>query len=216
MRARCDGASAAETIEIEEETKMGARRNERHAQRERNRSDALCSLACAVLGAALLGATGAQAAEPFRLLLVREAGATEGECIRGTLFVVQSFSEADAGRGVRIADSVEVPRGASSETAARFAPSDLYLGSAREDGPLGWLIEIDAAGASWPLRAKPASDLTEVAGSVLLGRRPPGAAATACDPSAEPLEDGAVLMRRLRQIYGAPANDRPIEIRIQP
>jgi hypothetical protein len=214
MRARCDGASAAETIETEEETSMGARRNERRAQQKRNRRDALRALACGVLGAALLGATGAQAAEPFRLLLVREAGVTEGECIRGTLFVVQSFSEADTARGVRLADSVEVPRSAAA--AARFASSGPYLGSAREDGPLGWRIEIDGADASRPLRAKPASDLAEVAGSVFVGRRPPGTAATACDPSVEPLEDGAVLMRRLRQIYGSPANDRPIEIRIQP
>ena len=205
-------------MKIEEETSMGAKRCERWVQPKWSRSVAVSYLVCGVLGVALLGAPGAQAAEPFRLLLVREAEATEGACIRGRLFVVRSFSQTDADRGVLLADTLELPGGAAPAPAASFATSDLHLGSAREDGPLGWRIEIDATDGSRPLRAKPASDLleAEAAGSVLVGRRLPGGSAAACDPSAERLEDGAVLMRRLRRVYGSPANDRPIEIRIQP
>jgi hypothetical protein len=160
-------------------------------------------LALAVLGASLLSPMAAQATEPLRLLLVRQTETSSAVCSRGTLFVVQSFSQADTARGVAIADTLEL---------ASFASGDLQ-GSVRTDGSLGWRIEIADVDGSRPLLAASTGDFAP--GSVLVGRRPAGEAAAACR-SDERLVDGGILMRRLRQVYSSPSNDRPIEIRIQP
>jgi hypothetical protein len=167
-----------------------------------------------VLGFATGGPRAALAEEPLRLLVERGAISSAAECAHGSLLVVRSFAAADLERGVRIGDTLELPRASAGGPA--WIPAGVYPAVVRDDGELGWRIEIEAADGTRALRAKPARELAEAAGSLLVGRRPPGAPAGACDPAAERLEDSDVLMRRLRGLYASPGNDRPIEIRIQP
>jgi hypothetical protein len=166
----------------------------------------------AVLGVVLLAASAAWGEEPLRLLLEREPAAQEGECLRGTLSVVRSFSSADTERAVRIADFLEIPSGSDSV----WLRAGTHVGVARDDEETGWRIEIEEPDGLRALRAPPPSDLGEEEGSVLVGRRVAPAPTGDCDPSVERLEDGGVLMRRLRQVYASPTNERPIEIEIRP
>ena len=121
------------------------------------------SLACGVLCAALMGTSAVQAGEALRLLLVNDAEATVGECIRGTLFVVQGFSEADVSHGVRIADTLEIP------AASQVLAEGVYTGSVLDENPSGWSIELAPGGVA--LRAHPAGELADSDAAVFLGRR---------------------------------------------
>jgi hypothetical protein len=146
--------------------------------------------------------------EPFRLRLVREAADLEaakaGGCIRGRLSVVRSFDA--AARGVWIADMLE-------QTDA--LPAGVHAGVAGEDADQGWQIalpELDAV-----IRAHPGGAPEEAAGAILLGKRAGSPAeAGPCDPATERLDHGAALLRRLRDAYASPSNERPIEVSIAP
>ena len=129
------------------------------------------ALACLVL----LAASPGRGEEPFRLRLVREAADVEaaagGEaCIRGSLYLVRDFGAGAAGRGVWIADTLE---------ASAALPVGVHAGVARDDGEMGWRIELPAPGVV--LRAAPGAGAET---AILLGRRDASAAPPeSCDPA---------------------------------
>jgi hypothetical protein len=57
---------------------------------------------------------------------------------------------------------------------------------------------------------------SDAAGAILLGRRADSpAAAGPCGPAAERLDHGTALLRRLRDAYASPGNERPVEVSIE-
>ena len=168
-----------------------------------------------VLGIALLAlasATGtpAQAGEPLRLHLVRSAADTEAhgaQCIRGRLYAVRAFDEEATTRGVWLADTLEF---VAALEPGETVPAGIQVGVADGDDAAGLRIEI--ASVETVLRAHPEGRADHAPGTILLGRRQAAASNAPCDPQRERLEDGAALVRRLRDIYGGRGNGQPIEI----
>ena len=174
---------------------------------------ALASFLPWIFGAGLMLGCGVEqgapmqgAEEPFRLHLVRETADLEADagCIRGRLSVVRSFDA--AARGVWIADTLE-------RTDA--LPAGTHAGVAGEEESQDWQIELTDLGAA--LRAHTGGLTEDAAGAILLGKRadsPAGAAP--CDPAAERLDQGDAILRRLRDAYASPSNERPVEVSIAP
>ena len=156
-------------------------------------------------GVEALGAMGHVEARP---------GVTEWEAIQralawaeatgGRLYVVRDFGTGAPGRGVWIADTLEPSAGLAA---------GLHAGIARDDGETGWRIELPELGAA--LRAHPGARADAGAGAILLGRRAASAAGS-CDPARERLGEGTTLLRRLRDAYASPSDERPIEVAIEP
>jgi hypothetical protein len=165
----------------------------------------LLFVACAVLLAASLASADA----PFRLRLVREAAdvqaaAEGGGCVRGRLYLVREFNAGATGRGVWIADTLE------PSAALR---SGVHAGVARDDAETGWHIELPASGTI--LRAQGNAGLDADA-DILIGRRGTSiAGAEVCDPARDALSDGAAILRRLRDAYASPDNQRAIQVSIE-
>jgi hypothetical protein len=168
------------------------------------------ALSLAALAATMTSGSLANAEEPLRLLLTREAPSGAADCARGSLLVVRSFDELDVSKGVQVGDIVE------TRAAAGFLSSGLHTGTPRDDGEEGWRIELEGAADPVALRAQPSGDLADAMGSVLLGRSREDASTGACALADVRLKDGAILMQRLRRLYASPANDRPIEVLITP
>ena len=164
------------------------------------------SLACGMLCAALIGTSAVQAGEALRLLLVNDAEATAGECIRGTLFVVKGFSEADVSHGVRIADTLEIP------AATQVLAEGIYSGSVRDED-LGWRIELAPGGVA--LRAHPAGELADGNAGVFLGRQS-GTPAGACTLANDRLEDGEIVTNRLQRLSSWGTSWQSIELMVRP
>jgi hypothetical protein len=164
-------------------------------------------LACPVL----LTASPGLAEGPFRLRLVHEAADVEAAvggagCVRGRLYLVRDFGSEAATRGVWIADSLE---------ASAALPPGIHAGVARDDGETGWHIELPELGAV--VRADPGAGADLAAAAILLGRRAASSApAGSCDPALERLSDGTPILRRLRDAYASPSNERPIQMSIEP
>jgi len=200
MRADGDRARSIEGMKVEEKSMMGERLRCSGAVRVR-------SLACGMLCAALMGTPAVQAGEALRLLLVNDAEATAGECIRGTLFVVQGFTEADVSHGVRIADTLEIP------AATQVLAEGVYSGSVSDEAPSGWRIELAPGGVA--LRAHPAGVIADGDAGVFLGRHA-GAPAGACTIADDRLEDGEVVTKRLQRLSSWGASQQPIEVMVRP
>jgi len=170
----------------------------------------LTVLGIALLVLALAPGSPAQAEEPFRLHLVRSADDTEDEgveCIRGRLYAVRAFDEEATTRGVWLADTLEFVAGLEP---GETVPSGIHAGVGGGDGASSMRIEI--ANVETVLRAHPEGRTDRATGTILLGRRPASAGNGPCDPERERLDDGAALVRRLRDIYGGRGNGQPIEI----
>lgn len=181
----------------------------------RNSPGALRSLArLAALGIVLFGlasasGTTAHAEGPLRLHLVRSAADTEAQaaqCIRGQLYVVRTFDDEAITHGVWLADTLEF---VAALEPGETLPAGIHSG-VTEGGAGGLRIEI--ADVETVLRAHPEGRADHAPGAILLGRRPASADSGPCDPERERLEDGAAVVRRLRDIYSARGNGQPAEI----
>lgn len=152
----------------------------------------------------------AGAEEPFRLKLVRvkaDVEAKESPCIRGSLLTVYDFDGTSEGRGVWLADTLEIRRAPEEGRALR---SGSYSGGVRVDGSRGWVIRIGAT--DHVLRAHPEGPRREPDGAVLLGRRPATAGTGPCELGKERLLDGAAITRRIQDVYQSRGVSRPVQL----
>lgn len=169
-----------------------------------------CAVGIAVLGVAVGAGLPADAAEPLRLKLVRSQAdvADEGaQCIRGELIAVPAFDEEAVGRGVWLADTLEFP---SAVKPGERVPEGLHVGIASTEDALGLQIEI--TDIERILQAHPEGRAERAPVVILVGRRPATAGDGPCDPETERLDDGAALVRRIRDVYEARGDGQPIEI----
>jgi hypothetical protein len=182
-----------------------ARRGNPGAVRSRRR---LLVSATAVLGLVLAATLPARAAEPLRLHLVRspsDLADKNAQCVRGQLYVVRGFDE--EARGVWVADTLEFP---TPIRPGDRVPEGIHVGVANQQGAMG--LQIQISDVERMLRAHPEGEADHDPGIVLVGRRPASADNGSCDPKTERLEDGAAMMRRIRDIYAARGDGQPIEV----
>ncbi len=172
------------------------------------RSGALVLLGIALLGMPPAPAAPAGAAEPLRLHLVRspeDVAHKDAQCIRGKLFLVHGFDE--EAKGVWVADTLEFP---SPDRPGERVPEGVHLGMADEQGAMG--LQIQISDVERTLRAHPEGRAEHTPGVILVGRRSASAEDGACDPANERLEDGAPVMRRIRDVYAARGDGGSVEI----
>jgi hypothetical protein len=172
------------------------------------RPGVLALLGITLLGMALTTAAPTGAAEPLRLRLVRwpaDLADKSAQCIRGQLYAVRGFGE--EAQGVWVADTLE---STSPVEPGERVPAGLHVGVADQQGQMG--LQIQIADVERVLRAHPEGLAEHAPGVILVGRRPASAGDSPCDPATERLEDGAPVMRRIRDIYAARSDGQSIEI----
>lgn len=149
--------------------------------------------------------------EPFHLLIVRDAVdiRSQGECVRGQLFLVRSFDAVDVDRRVRVADTLEVLHTERGLSAPALIDGE-YAGAVQESSKTGWAITLKSN--STVLRADRHNAVNEPA--ILLGRRA-GNAEGPCELAGSRLEDGDVIIRRVQSLVRSIASGQPIAIQVR-
>ncbi len=171
-----------------------------------------CSAAAfmaAVVGMFLMTGTPAQAAEPSMYLVLQRSAAlnaARNDCVRGELFLVRSFSDADIQRGVRIGDTLEVLRTAKGLTTSKLSDG-MYTTKIEASKKDDWYLAL--ATGTTQLKAHKHGEIKEP--GIFLGRRT-GKQEGNCNLSNNRLEDGEVITRRLRRLIDWQESKQPIEI----
>jgi hypothetical protein len=145
----------------------------------------------------------------FNLKIVREEGLPQalnlGDCIPGTMYVGNADAPVTGARDVQIGATLELPWRFNQGNISAI-PEGSYTGHVREDGDLGWRIElvqvknrknVEIHVGNWPKNST---------GCILLGL---SAKKQGCV-----ISKSGDAMKQLRDFYGAPTNTRPIRITI--
>jgi hypothetical protein len=148
--------------------------------------------------------------QPLNLRLVRDKSLPQvlslGDCIMGKLYTYDPTRRISDPTGTFVGDTLEIPwRGNQKEISA--VPPGTYDGKVREDGALGWRIELsDPAHKRDNVEIHLGNYPKQSSGCVLLGMR----SGSKCE-----LVRSAATISTLRALYGD-AKSRPIVITIEP
>jgi Family of unknown function (DUF5675) len=148
---------------------------------------------------------------PLQIRIVRDMDLPEvmqiGDCIHGKLYIQDSEHPLTHAGDVLIGETLELPWKWNTESISAI-PAGSYTGTIREDGDLGWRIaiqnvpkrvDIEIHIGNWPKNST---------GCILLGTNK--ATNKICT-----LENSAVALKKLRDLYASPGNKRPVVINIE-
>ena len=165
-------------------------------------------LGLAVASAVSATAHAAGPFKPFRLRVVRTGnlGTTLSlnSCLTGVMFWTETFDVSSYGH--EICDTLELPYRANLGEISAI-PVGVYAGKIREDGKLGWRVELsNVPGPRHNIQIHPGNITSQIQGCILVGE-------TADGPKCY-VADSRKTRDQIKSLYGG--NDaRPIEVKIQ-
>ena len=145
--------------------------------------------------------------QPFRLRVVRTSNLSVtlslNDCLAGQMYLSDDFSISDY--GTPLAETLELPYRANN-TLISAIPSGIYSGHTREDGPLGWRIELHTPAPRTVIEIHPGTMVKDTEGCILVGRR--------ADTGACGLSDSRATRDQIKALYGNDAS-RSVEVKIE-